>query len=41
MFHGDKYLEERDVSIDTAVSESGTLCILQADKEIFEKHLSE
>jgi len=41
MLNWDNYLEERDVSVGTAVSESGTLCVLQADKYCFKKNPSE
>jgi len=35
---GDNYFEERVVSVDTPVSESGTLCVLQAGKEFFNEN---
>jgi len=41
VLHGDNYLEKRGISVDTTLSESGTLCVLQADKEYFTKNRSE
>jgi hypothetical protein len=41
VLHGDKYLQEGDVSVDVTVSESGTLYVLQADRECSKKSSSE
>jgi hypothetical protein len=41
VFHGENYLEERDVSVDTPVNESVTLCVLQVDQVRFKKNRSE
>ena len=41
MLHGVIYLGERAVSVETHVSESETLCVLQAEEVCFKKNLLE
>jgi hypothetical protein len=40
-FYGDSYFELRDVSADTPVNESGTLCVVRVDNVCFKKNRSE
>ena len=41
MIHGVSYLGEKDVSVDTSVSLSETMCVLQVEQVYFKKNLSE
>jgi len=41
VLHGVSYLGERDVSVDTSVSESETMCVLQVEQVCFKKNRSE
>ena len=41
MLHGVSYFGERHASVDTPVSESETMCVLQVEQICFKKNLSE
>jgi len=41
VIQGVSYLRERDVSVDTPVGQSETMCVLQVEEIFFKKNLSE
>jgi len=41
VIHGFRYLGERDVSVETPVSQSEKMCVLQVEQIFFKKNLSE
>jgi hypothetical protein len=41
VFHGVSYLGERDVSVNTSVSESEATCVMQVDQACFKENRSE